>query len=108
MKGHVRVACRPALAPGFALAGLAVDPVPEGLDPSAALTPLLDGRDVAVLLLDQSVYDALPPDLRRRVDRSTRPAVVPFQGPVWIPAGTAEDRVVALLRQAIGYRVRLR
>lgn len=108
MTGRVRVVCRPPAAPGFALAGLAVDPVPEAADPALVLAPLLARDDTAVVLLDEAVYDALPPDLRRRINRSTRPVVVPFPGPGWAGAGSAEDRVVELLRHAIGYRVRLR
>jgi hypothetical protein len=34
--------------------------------------------------------------------------VVPFPGPAWEKLAPAEERVIELLRRAIGYRVRLR
>jgi V/A-type H+-transporting ATPase subunit F len=107
MTDLVRVVCRPVTAPGFALAGLPVDAVAEGSDAAAVLAPLLVRPEVGAVLLEESIYESLPPDLKRRVDRSPRPVVVPFPGPAWRGAGSAEARVVELLRRAIGYRVRL-
>jgi hypothetical protein len=34
--------------------------------------------------------------------------VVPFPGPTWVVRPPAEEYIVELLRQAIGYRVRIR
>jgi vacuolar-type H+-ATPase subunit F/Vma7 len=103
----VRVVCRPFTTAGFALVGLMVDAVAEGGDAGAVVAPLLARPEVGVLLLEESIYDGLAPDLRRRVDRSPRPVVVPFPAPAWGGPGSAEERVVELLRRAIGYRVRL-
>jgi V/A-type H+/Na+-transporting ATPase subunit F len=103
----VRVICRPGSAPGFALLGLVPLPVVEGTPVEAAVEPALGRDDTGVLLIEETVYDALPTDLRARVDRSARPVVVPFPGPVWLEAAPAEERVVELLRRAIGYRVKL-
>jgi vacuolar-type H+-ATPase subunit F/Vma7 len=105
--GTVEVLCRPAAATGFALVGIGAEPVPEAADPTPALVARLERSDVGVLLLEESIYESLAPELRHRLDRSARPLVVTFPGPAWRGARTAEERVVELLRRAIGYRVRL-
>lgn len=103
----VRVLCRPATARGFGLAGVVSDPVVEGLDPTPAIEEALGRSEVGVLLIEEPIYDALGAELRTRLDRSTMPVVVPFPGPSWEAVRPAEERVVEMLRRAIGYRVRL-
>ena len=108
MTATVRVICRPAVAPGFGLAGLQADT----LGPEDSLETLFAGMaghpDIGVLLLQEEIYDGLPEDVRGRLDRSAHPVVVPFPGPAWEALAPAEERVIELLRRAIGYRVRLR
>ena len=73
------------------------------------LRDLMRDPDTGVLLVDERLHDALPPDLRRRLARRPLPMVVPFPGPAWAErAAGAEAYVIELLRQVIGYRVRLR
>ena len=107
MSAMVRVVCRPAVASGFALAGLQADP----LGPTESLETLFAGiarqPDTGVVLLQEEIYDGVPEEVRGRLDRSARPFVVPFPGPVWEKVAPAEERVIELLRRAIGYRVRL-
>lgn len=109
MRAATRIVARAATAPGFAAAGLrpvTLDPVPAAFD---RLRALVADRDVGVLLIEESIYDALPDDLRRRLAREPLPLAVPFPGPVWAPEPeAAEAYIVELLRQVIGYRVRLR
>ena len=104
----VRVLCRPVTAAGFALAGIAADAGDDQGAVEAALRSLLARGDLGVVLLEESLYAALAPDLRTLVDRVAQPVVVPFPGPAWRAAPSAEEQVVELLRRAIGYRVRLR
>lgn len=108
MTHGIRVLCRPATAPGFALAGV----VPDGADDPAAvdgaLQALLQRPEIGVVLLEDSLHQGLGPELRAQVDRVAQPVVVPFPGPAWRAAPSAEEQVVELLRRAIGYRVRLR
>lgn len=99
--------CRPATAPGFGLVGLPAWAIDDSADPGATVIALLGRGDVGVMLVEESIYDALPPELRLRLDRSPVPVVVPFPGPVWAGGRTAEERIVELLRRAIGYRVKL-
>lgn len=107
MKAMVQLVCRPATATGFGLAGVNALQVPAGADAASPVEDLLRSADPGVLLIEEAVYDELAGDLRQRLDRSVRPVVVPFPGPAWTEAVPAEERVVELLRRAIGYRVRL-
>ena len=105
----LRVVCRPEVAAGFALAGL--QPI-EAAAPAAGIAvvqELLAQPDVGVALVEDLFYDALPEDLRRQVGRRALPLIIPFPGPAWAerPAA-AEAYIVELLRQVIGYRVRLK
>jgi vacuolar-type H+-ATPase subunit F/Vma7 len=104
----LRIICEPDLAPGFALAGIAADTATRDTAADTGLDELIRRREAGIVLLQEQLYDALPPDLRARLDRSATPVVVPFPGPSWAPAPSAEDRIVELLRRAIGYRVKLR
>ena len=104
----VRVVCRPALAPGFALACLAADAVSAGESAEPVLFALGKRPDVGVLLLEEEILDGLAPDFRARLERSSIPVLIPFPGPAWGARPSAEERVVELLRRAIGYRVKLR
>ena len=105
----LRVVCRPEVAAGFALAGLRPTEVATLEAGVAEVRDLLDQPDVGVALVQDAIYDALPEDLRRRVGRRPLPMLIPFPGPAWVsrPA-EAEAYIVELLRQVIGYRVRLR
>lgn len=107
MNQAVALLCRPATAAGFGLAGVSAVEVPPGADPTVSVEALLRSGDGGVLLIEESLYDALTADLRQRLERSVRPVVVPFPGPAWTERTSAEERVVELLRRAIGYRVRL-
>ena len=104
----VRVVCRPALATGFELAGLAVI---RATDPPAAAEVmhrlLLDAR-AGVLLVDDGLYRGLPHELIARFDRQALPVVAPIPAPDWDARIAAESYILDILRQAIGYRVRPR
>jgi len=102
------VVCRPVLVPGFALAGVTAHPAATRDDAESVIAALRERGNVGVVLLDEAIYDAMPDETRARLDRSAAPVVVPFPGPAWVEAVSAEARVVELLRRAIGYRVRLR
>ena len=109
MSRPVRLVCRPDTAPGFRLAGLLpliADTDPAGLAAARAET----GRqDTGVVLLDQGLFDHLSAEDRRRLGRRPLPIVVPIPAPAWrSEAEAAEAYVLELLRQVIGYRVRLK
>jgi vacuolar-type H+-ATPase subunit F/Vma7 len=108
MELTVRVLCRPALAPGFALAGLDVVRAADGSAAASALRRLEGERDLGMVLVDDVLYRALPSELKARFDRQALPVVAPFPSPAWDEASEAEAYVLEILRQAIGYRVRPR
>ena len=104
----VRTLCRPASKAGFNLAGLEASVLPDGAHPGPLIDDLMGRTRVGVVLIEESIYDSLPEDLQRRLERSARPIAVPFPGPEWRAVVSGEERVVELLRRAIGYRVRVR
>ncbi len=104
----VRVVCRAASAPGFRLAGMPVLEADDAAEGARLLARELDDPAVGVLLVEQPVYDAAGESLQRELARRPLPMVVPFPGPAWeAPAAGPEAFIAELLRQAIGYRVRL-
>ncbi len=108
MKTNVRIVCGADVASGLVLAGLSPLVVGDAAEAARQVRVLLETPDVAVILIEQRLYDLLPDPVRRQLARRPLPMAVPFPGPAWIARGErAEAYVVELLRRAIGYRVRL-
>lgn len=109
MAHGVRVLARPEVGAGFALAGLhSVDAVTP-TEACERLQEVLGAPDVGVVLMEEGLYERLPEDVRRRLSRRSLPMVVPFPEPAWAERpDAAEGYIVELLRQVIGYRVRLK
>jgi len=106
---RVAVLASPATSGGWQLAGLSLHEAPSAADGAAVLSRLLDDREIGVLLVEQPIYDALDADQRLALSRRPLPMVVPYPAPAWEADAPGVDAVIAeLLRQAIGYRVRLR
>jgi vacuolar-type H+-ATPase subunit F/Vma7 len=64
---------------------------------------------VGVILIEDTLYNQLPDELHREFGRRALPMLVPFPGPLWqVRPEAAEAYIVELLRQVVGYRVRLR
>lgn len=104
----VRVLCRPALAAGFELAGIAVTHAADAAAAAEVMARLSSDPGVGMVLVDDVLYRALPHDLTTRLDRQALPVVAPFPSPTWDVRSEAEAYVLEILRQAIGYRVRPR
>ena len=105
----VRVLCRPEIGAGFSLAGLRPIEAASAEQARARLQELLATPEVGVVLMEEGFYERLPEELRRQLGRRPLPMVVPFPEPAW--AGSVEPAdayIVELLRQVIGYRVRLK
>jgi vacuolar-type H+-ATPase subunit F/Vma7 len=104
----VRVLGSPAAGAGFRLAGLAPDETADPAEGARRLVASLDAPDAGVVLVEEAIYRALSDAGRRRLARRPLPLVVPFPGPAWAAREEGPEAFVAeLLRQAIGYRVRL-
>jgi vacuolar-type H+-ATPase subunit F/Vma7 len=107
MRADVHVLCTPPTAAGIRLLGLVPETVADPELIAGAVDAWLKRAPPAVLLVEESLYDRLPAEVRLRAERSVQPVVVPFPGPTWAEVEGPEARVVELLRRAIGYRVRL-
>ncbi len=105
MELKVEVLCTAPVAAGFALAGVdAVRAEPSGA--AEALARICEDARVGVVLVEDTLHRALGADVRARLDRVATPVVVPFPAPTWEKRGIAEQYVLEILRQAVGYRVR--
>lgn len=99
---------RPGVASGLRLAGL--EPL-EAVGTDATIRRLEESTagDPALILVEDSLWDALPPEVRDRFETRPFPLVVPFPSPTpETPEARAEAYLVDMLRRAVGYRVRLR
>ena len=101
MSHDVRVICRPEVAAGFRLASLPLHPAADAEAAERILAALRDEGRAGLVLLEDTLQ-AVPAPIRRGL-----PLVVPFPGPSRSDRA-ADERVIELLRRAIGYRVRLR
>ena len=91
------------------MAGLHTSSAGTLAEGNACVKELLGRPDVGVILLEERLHAALSPDIRRELARRPLPIVVPFPGPSWVARAEGPDSyIIELLRQAIGYRVRLR
>ena len=108
MSHTLRVVCRPAVCDGFALAGVRALPAVDGTEAAATLARLIEQPELGVVLVEEVLYRALPRERHDALERRALPVVVPFPGPRAGARPSAEVELVNLLRDAIGYRVRLR
>jgi vacuolar-type H+-ATPase subunit F/Vma7 len=109
MSFRVRVLGRPELLAGFSLGGLRTLPAGTPREAADRLDELGRAGHTGVVLIENALFEGLPEETRRKLARRPLPMIVPFPGPVRAPgAGEAEAYVVELLRQVVGYRVRLR
>ena len=108
MRDRVRVLCRPAIAAGFHLAGFDPEEARDVDEGSRRLVAMLEQADAGVVLVQDDFYAALPDATRHGLARRPLPLVVPFPAPSWAPVAEGPEAFITeLLRQAIGYRVRL-
>jgi vacuolar-type H+-ATPase subunit F/Vma7 len=104
----VQAVCLPGVAAGLRLAGvdaMEVDRVEAGV---RWLNEAINQRSEKVLLVQESIHEALPTEVRARLARRPLPMIVSFPDPRWEPVAEPEAYIIELLRRAIGYRVRLR
>lgn len=100
--------CSPEVAVGFELAGIRAERVATPAEGAARVRRALEQPGLGVLLVEERLFDALTAEDRRELGRRPLPMVVPFPSPAWGAASPPEAQIVEILRQAIGYRVRLR
>lgn len=108
MTHTLRVVCRPSACDGFALAGVHSLGAADATEAAAVLRELVEQPGSGVIFVEESLYRALPESLRDGLERRAVPIVIPFPGPRAEARPSAESELVEMLRDAIGYRVRLR
>lgn len=95
------------LTAGFALAGVPVFEARDGADAATQIDRLADSDGAGVVIIDEPLYRDIPEEIRRALQRSALPVVIPVPGPDWTTEATAHEYIVEILRRAIGYRVKL-
>jgi vacuolar-type H+-ATPase subunit F/Vma7 len=109
MRYGVRVLSRPEIGAGFLLAGLRTVAAHDVAQASARLEELMAVPDIGVVLMEDRFYEGLSDAQRREIGRRALPMVVSFPEPGWAARpGPADAYIIDLLRQVIGYRVRLK
>ncbi|HVX89618.1 MAG TPA: V-type ATP synthase subunit F [Gemmatimonadales bacterium] len=108
MSERIRVLARPEVVAGFALAGVPGVEAGTPAERAAGLRALADDPSIGVVLIEDSALRDLPDDLQRSLAKRPLPIVVPFPRPAWQEGPAVDQYIVELLRQVIGYRVRLR
>jgi vacuolar-type H+-ATPase subunit F/Vma7 len=105
----LRVVVRPDLAPGFVLAGVETFPVEAPEAAEALLATWLDDGEAGLIALDEDLLLGLAPSLVRRLEHSDHLFHVAI--PPGVFSGTAkarQQRIAALIRQAIGFHITFR
>lgn len=93
------------LAIGYHVAGAATIEVGSLEQAVAALEDLLVTED-GVIAMHAPYFHALPPPIRARLDAISAPLVVPLPaGDVLGQGGDRRERLLELLRQAVGYQI---
>lgn len=108
MNGVLRVVCRPAVSDGFELAGVSALAAADADEAGSVLRRLVERPETGVILIEQSLYEALPEPLREQLEHRPLPIVIPFPSPSRADRPSPHAELVEMLRRAIGYRVRLR
>ncbi|HSR43557.1 MAG TPA: V-type ATP synthase subunit F [Longimicrobiales bacterium] len=103
----LRVVCRPGVAAGFELAGIAARTAEDPEEARIATLELAGDPDVGVIAVEEDlVSDSV--ELEEEIRRSGGATLLPFPGPTWVERPEAPREYVArILRRAIGYRVRI-
>ncbi len=107
MRLTARVIARPESSPAFLLAGLQPVTARDADEAGAVVRAETAGGTAGVLLIEDRLYDALPVESRRTLARRALPMVVPFPGPDVAGRPGPDAYIVELLREIVGYRVRL-
>jgi len=103
----LRVVCRPGVAAGFELAGLAPRQAEGPEEARVAALELAEDPDVGVIAVEEELV-ADPVELEEEIRRAGGATLLSFPGPTWVERPEAPREYVArILRRAIGYRVRI-
>lgn len=106
---RIAVITEPALAAGFALAGVDVYPAASWVEAKKILLALMDEPDVGIVAIPARHLSAIDEMTRRRATESYWPVVVAV--PSGVPTELAErpsQQIAEMIRRAIGFRISFR
>lgn len=95
-------------AVGFRLAGVEVAAVAGPQEAERLLRAWVDEGECSLIIVAQRFLEAFSETTRRRLERLSLPIVVPLPlSPAWRREEPSEDYVLALIRRAIGFQMRI-
>lgn len=98
----------PELAPGFRLAGAAVDVARSAEEAARAVAGHVAAPEGGIVAVHEPYLEAFDPALRRRLEALVNPVVVGLPaGDLAADAGGRRLRLAEMLRRAVGYRITL-
>lgn len=104
--GHLVVITTPDIAPGFQLAGVETFAVEDAGQAEAILRTCLAGGEASLIAVHQELWQALDARLRRQLDASASPVVMPIPGGTPTrPGAEHRQRIAELIRRAIGFHI---
>mgnify|MGYP003933021333 FL=1 len=103
---RVAIVTDPETATGFRLAGVEVR---EATSPQAALEALrmLISLDYGIIAVNEALLDSIVEDLRREMRERDLPIIIPIPAPR-AKVESGEDYIARLVKEHIGYYVKLR
>lgn len=100
------VLIRPALVPGFHLAGVEAFGAPDGESAARLLREWLDEGETGLIAVDDGLLESVGAALRRRLRASDRLLIIPIPGgKPFESAGERRERLTRLVHQAIGTQI---
>lgn len=104
--GRLMVITTPDLVAGFQLAGVETFAVEDVEAAEAVLQQLLTGGAASLIVIQQTLLQAMNPRLQRRAEASYQPVVMAIPGGLpTLTRGERRRHVSALLRRAIGFQI---
>jgi vacuolar-type H+-ATPase subunit F/Vma7 len=98
----------PDLAPGYRIGGATVAVATSGAEAETALSDLVRARDVAIVGIHADLFAGISDALKRDVERQILPVVIDIPSGAEGERQTRRERLVEMLRHAIGQRIAFR
>lgn len=103
-----RVIADPDSAVGFRLAGVEAAAATSPQEAERLLKEWTEDGNSSLIIVAQRFLDAFSESTRRRIERLGLPIVIPLPlNPAWEREEPSQDYVLALIRRAIGFQMRL-
>jgi len=95
-------------AVGFRLAGVEAAAVAGPQEAERLLRAWVDEGECSLIIVAQRFLEAFSEATRRRLERLSLPIVVPLPlSPAWVREERSDEYVLALIRRAIGFQMRI-